>query len=308
MDAPILDSLYTGGVVRWGILMSKLLIVASLEEKCAAISRGVQLAELMDLKVEVVAFTYANLKRLKLDKSTQASVKQRLLDQRREAVVEQLDRAIGQGHRVKLSVVWSEEIHPWIIKRVAGDYAAVIKTRHQSESLGYTSTDWHLLRECVAPVLLVNRQKWKSGSAIMATVDLEATAKAKQALNVDVITSARHYAEMLQVDLSVLCVIDVPTLLVDLDLIDAKAYAKDRMKELQPTVAALAKKTGLPLSKFQLKRGPVAKTIVSEAAESKAQLVVMGTVGRRGVRAQVLGNTVEEALQLLKTDTLTLKP
>ena len=70
-----------------------------------------------------------------------------------------------------------------------------------------------MLRECVAPVLLVSRQKWKKGSAIMATVDLEATAKAKQALNVDVITSARHYAEMLQVDLSVLCVIDVPTLL-----------------------------------------------------------------------------------------------
>ena len=44
------------------------------------------------------------------------------------------------------------------------------------------------------------------------------------------------------------------------------------------------------------------------AAELKAQLVVMGTVGRRGVRAQVLGNTAEEALQLLKTDTLTLKP
>jgi universal stress protein E len=174
--------------------------------------------------------------------------------------------------------------------------------------MGYTSTDWHLLRECEAPVLLVSRQKWKKGSAIMATVDLEATARAKQSLNAEVITAARHYAEMLQVDLSVLCVIDVPTLLVDLDLIDAETYAKKRIKELQPALAALAKKTGLPVSKFKLKRGPVAKTIVSEAAESKAQLVVMGTVGRRGVRAQLLGNTVEEALQLLKTDTLTLKP
>jgi universal stress protein E len=288
--------------------MSKLLIVAGLEGQCAATSRGMQLAELMDLQVEVVAFAYANLKRLKLDRKGIADVKQRLLDQRRGDVVAQLNRVAGVGHGVKVNVIWSEDIHPWIIKRAAGDYAAVIKTRHRSESLGYTSTDWHLLRECVAPVLLVSRQKWKKGSAIMATVDLEATAKAKQALNVDVITSARHYAEMLQVDLSVLCVIDVPTLLVDLDLIDAKTYAKERIKELQPALAALAKKTGLPLSKFQLKRGPVAKTIVSEAAELKAQLVVMGTVGRRGVRAQVLGNTAEEALQLLKTDTLTLKP
>jgi universal stress protein E len=52
----------------------------------------------------------------------------------------------------------------------------------------------------------------------------------------------------------------------------------------------------------------VAKTIVSEAADKKAQLVVMGTVGRRGVRAQVLGNTAEEVLGLLRADTLTLKP
>ncbi len=288
--------------------MSKLLIVAGLEDKCAATSRGLQLAELMDLKVEVVAFAYANLKRLKLDQKGMSAVKQRLLDQRRNAVAAQLDRVAGPGHRVKVSVVWSENIHPWIIKRATSGYAAVVKARHQSESLGYTSTDWHLLRECAAPVLLVNRQKWKKGSAIMATVDLEATAKAKQALNVEVITAARHYAEMLEVDLSVLCVIDVPALLVDLDLIDAKSYAKERIKELQPALTALAKKTGLPVTQFQLKRGPVAKTIVSEAAEQKAQLVVMGTVGRRGVRAQLLGNTAEEALQLLKTDTLTLKP
>jgi universal stress protein E len=288
--------------------MSKILIVAGLEDKCAATSRGLQLAELMDLQVEVVAFAYTNLKRLKLDKSGTTDVKERLLNQRREAVNTQLDRLAGPEHRVKVSVIWSEDVHPWIIKRAAGDYAAVVKARHASESMGYTSTDWHLLRECEAPVLLVSRQKWKKGSAILATVDLEATAKAKQSLNADVITAARHYAEMLQVDLSVLCVIDVPTLLVDLDLINAKTYAKDRMNELQPALAALAKKTGLPLSKFKLKRGPVAQTIVSEAAESKAQLVVMGTVGRRGVRAQLLGNTAEEALQLLKTDTLTLKP
>ena len=288
--------------------MSKILIVAGLEDKCAATSRGLQLAELMDLQVEVVAFAYTNLKRLKLDKSGTTDVKERLLNQRREAVNTQLDRLAGPEHRVKVSVIWSEDVHSWIIKRAAGDYAAVVKARHASESMGYTSTDWHLLREGEAPVLLVSRQKWKKGSAILATVDLEATAKAKQSLNADVITAARHYAEMLQVDLSVLCVIDVPTLLVDFDLIDARTYANERMKELQPALAALAKKTGLPVSKFKLKRGPVAKTIVSEAAESKAQLVVMGTVGRRGVRAQLLGNTAEEALQLLKTDTLTLKP
>jgi len=36
--------------------------------------------------------------------------------------------------------------------------------------------------------------------------------------------------------------------------------------------------------------------------------VVMGTVGRRGVKAKLLGNTAEDVLSLLRMDTLTLKP
>ena len=83
--------------------MSKILIVAGLEDKCAATSRGLQLAELMDLQVEVVAFAYANLKRLKLDKGGIADVKQRLLNQRRQAVDAQLERLVGPEHRAKVA-------------------------------------------------------------------------------------------------------------------------------------------------------------------------------------------------------------
>jgi universal stress protein E len=73
-------------------------------------------------------------------------------------------------------------------------------------------------------------------------------------------------------------------------------------------VEKLAKDSGLPLSVFKLKRGPVAKTIVSEADAKRARLVVMGTVGRRGVKAKLMGNTAEDVLALLRMDTLTIKP
>ena len=55
--------------------MSKLLIVADVEGSCSATPRGLELAELMDLQPEVVAFVYADLKRLKLDAKAAASVK-----------------------------------------------------------------------------------------------------------------------------------------------------------------------------------------------------------------------------------------
>lgn len=288
--------------------MSKLLIIADIEDKCTAIPRGLRLAEEMDLVPEVVAFTFTDLKRLRLDTAQTAEVKKQLLAERRATVEARVAKFAGDDHRVKISVVWAEDIHTWIIKRAAGDYAAVVKSRHKTESLGYTSTDWHLLRECPAPLLLVGKKKWKKGAGVMATIDLDASTKVKQALNAEVITAARHYAEMLDTSLTILCVIDVPTLLAELDLVDPKTYAKERKAKLEPVAKALAEETGLPMSAFHFKRGPVAKTIVSEATALNAQLVVMGTVGRRGVRGKLIGNTAEEALSLLKTDTLTLKP
>lgn len=288
--------------------MTKLLIVDDIEEKCVALPRGLQLAEAMDLEPEVVAFTWANLKRLRLDATKSAEVKKKLMDDRRAELAARVEQYQVGDRKVKTQVVWAEDIHTWINRRAEGDYAAVVKTRHQSESLAHTSTDWHLLRGCSAPVLLVGRKKWKKGGGILATVDLDTGNRTKHKLNADVVLEARHYAEMFDLPLSVLAVIEVPTLLADLDLVDVKTWAKERKAELQPVLEALAEDTGLPVSAFKLKRGPVAKTIVSEAYEQKAQLVVMGTVARKGVKAQVIGNTAENVLNLLKTDTLTLKP
>lgn len=288
--------------------MSKVLIVADIEDTCAATPRGLQLAQEMDLDAEVVAFTYMDLKRLKVDADTAGKIKQQLMAERKAAVQARLEKLAGIDHGVRIQVVWQEDIHAWINKRASKDFEFVVKTRHKSESLGYLSTDWHLLRECPVPVLLVSKKRWRRGSAIMATVDLGASTKVKQRLNTDVVLTARHYAEILGAELSVLCVIDVPKVLAELDLIDTRTWAEEQQKNLQPALVDLAEQTGLPLAAFHFKRGPVAKTIVSEANALSAQLVIMGTVGRKGVKAHVLGNTAEEALALLRTDTLTLKP
>jgi len=56
-----------------------------------------------------------------------------------------------------------------------------------------------------------------------------------------------------------------------------------------------------------VKKGPVAKVISSVAASQRAQLLVMGTVGRRGIRARLLGNTAESVLRHIKTDVHAVK-
>jgi universal stress protein E len=44
----------------------------------------------------------------------------------------------------------------------------------------YTSTDWHLLRECPAPVLLAAEDKWHRTKPVLAALDL-GTKNARQA-------------------------------------------------------------------------------------------------------------------------------
>ena len=60
---------------------------------------------------------------------------------------------------------------------------------------------------------------------------------------------------------------------------------------MRPYIRKLAAEHDLPESAFRCKRGPVSKVITSEAAKVRAQLVVMGTVGRKGIKAKVIGNT-----------------
>jgi len=96
--------------------------------------------------------------------------------------------------------------------------------------------------------------------------------------------------------------------LADLDLVDPISYSKKHREDMMPHLKALAKEHGIDEKAFVTKRGPVDKVITSQAAKARAQVVVMGTVARSGLKAKLLGNTAESVLQDLNTDVLALKP
>ena len=172
----------------------------------------------------------------------------------------------------------------------------------------HTSTDWQLLRKCPVPVLLISEKKWHKGKPVLVTLDLATKVASKKKLNEKLLAYGAGLSQALEVPLEILCAIEVPTLLQDLDLVDPIAYEKDARADMEPVIAGLAKKFDIPESTFHMKRGPVEKGITSYAAQVKAQIVVMGTVGRKGVKGRLLGNTAERVLRHLKTDVLALKP
>lgn len=299
--------------------MGKILIVADQGETCVATSRGLELAAKLNFDVEVVAFAFADLDGVAGGKQQQVAMRQKILDRRRAQLEARIERFQTPKQRVALKVVWLKDIHPWVLKRVAGTkvagtkvagskFAAVIKTSRDSGSFVYTSTDWHLLRECPVPILIAAENKWHRTRPVLATLDLGATKRVKKELNSKVLGAAKQLAEALGVELKIISAIAVPQVLSDMDLIDPATYAKEHREQMLPHLKALAKEHGIPEKTFTIKRGPVDKVITSYAAKARAQLVVMGTVGRQGIKAKVVGNTAESVLHHLRTDVLALKP
>lgn len=289
--------------------MGKLLIIADIEEKCFATPRGLQLAAKLGYSVDVVAFTYAPLKDLKVASAEQANIRQRLLAKREQEVQARIDKFKLPGQSVRLKVVWEKDIHRWVNKQCAGDkYTGVIKTGNRTESLVHNSTDWELLRECPAPVLLVAEKKWHRTKPVLVALDLSSQIATKRKLNDKVLGLAKGLADTLDVELEIIAAIEISRLLSDLDLVDPIAYVKEAKEAMKPQIKKLAAVHGIPEKAFHCKRGPVEKVITSRAAKVRAQIVVMGTVARKGVKARLLGNTAEKVLQHLKTDVLAIKP
>lgn len=290
--------------------MAKILIIAADDVSCCATSRGLELAAKVGHEAVVVGFTYARLQALKVSSAKQTAVQNRLLADRETQVKALIEKYKRSGQKVSHRVVWAEHSDSWVTKQCAGGgYLGVaVKSGIGAGSSVHSSTNWELLRQCAAPVLLVAKNKWHRVKPVLVTLDLLTRSRSKRALNHKLLAIAVNLSQTLDVDLEIITAIEIPTLLADMDLVDPIAYTKEARASMQPQIRKLAAEFDLPEAAFWIKRGPVELVITSRAAKVRAQIVVMGTVGRGGVKSRLLGNTAERVLQKLKTDILAIKP
>jgi universal stress protein E len=71
---------------------------------------------------------------------------------------------------------------------------------------------------------------------------------------------------------------------------------------------AHALKYGVPDEKCIVKEGLPEKVIPQVAKDIDAELVIIGTVGRVGLSAALIGNTAEHVIDELNCDVLAIKP
>ncbi|MEO1192661.1 MAG: universal stress protein [Pseudomonadota bacterium] len=199
--------------------------------------------------------------------------------------------------------------HDLVMKRAGGS--------REGTSVFFASTDLHLMRKCPCPVWIMNPSPRPRYNRILAAINPDPSNAQRYALNRLVLDLATSLSAA---DGSELQVVHAWQLEEE-ESLRKSAFARVPKRQIQALVDAheaeclkqmeqvLAGYSGLEIGK-QVKMLPGhARTAIPEFAEAQqVELIIMGTVGRTGVRGLIIGNTAEAILNQVHCAVMAVKP
>ena len=295
-------------------LMKKLLVIADkMEDSQEAFIKASGLAQKTGASIHVAIFEYERKSVLAAISSQNSDFSGANLKAQMIARKERWWQDYISSHRVGLEitheVIWSKYIHDWVVKHTGVyRYDLVVKTGHRSETPFYTPTDWQLFRNSTIPVYIVSRQHFKPQKVILVALDILARSGKKKKLNKQLLECANRLARQTGSIIHCAFVIKVPTILKDLDLIDEQAYVAKARKQLEPVVASLAANYDITPECIHIEHGLTWGVMANLSRKLRAQCVVLGSLGRKGMPGKLIGNTAEKIIHIAKTALLVVSP
>lgn len=211
-------------------------------------------------------------------------------------------------------VVWHNRPFESIIGQVIeNNYDLVIKGTHQHDrfkSVIFTPTDWHILRKCPCPVLLVKEHEWPSNGNILAAVNVGGDEVEHNSLNIKITKQAEQLAKLIKGNVHL--VNSFPgtpvNIAIEIPEFNSSEYNNTMLKHHKKAMETHAAEFQIDVSNTHVEEGLPERVIEEVADEIDAELVILGTVGRTGISAALIGNTAEHVIDQLNCDVLALKP
>ncbi|MCE0492535.1 universal stress protein UspE [Vibrio salinus] len=213
-----------------------------------------------------------------------------------------------------IKVVWHHRPYEAIISEVfKGNYDILVKATRKHDSLEsaiFTPTDWHLLRKCPSPVLLVKNATWPEGSNMIASVHVGSEEPSHHQLNNRMVEQLQELCR--RFDATPYLVSASPytpaNIAVEVPEFDALSYAEAVRGHYLSQMKILRQNYGIDSENTIVDEGLPEDVIPATAEKLEASLVILGTTGRTGLSAVFIGNTAESVLDKLTCDVLAIKP
>ncbi|MBB1435776.1 MAG: universal stress protein E [Pseudoalteromonas rhizosphaerae] len=215
---------------------------------------------------------------------------------------------------IKSQVVWHNRTYEAIIDTVIDQqFDLVVKGTHQHDTLKsviFTPTDWHLIRKCPAPVLLVKEHAWPSQGNILAAVNAVSENQQHLDLNHRIIQDAQFLCELANASLSIVNAYPATPVNIAIEIpeFNPSIYNESVKKHHIESTHELAASHQIAQQNCVIEEGLPEDVIPDVAKRLNSELVVIGTVGRTGLSAALVGNTAEHVIDSLDCDVLALKP
>lgn len=232
----------------------------------------------------------------------------------KELWLESIIHELNPDIEINCQVVWHNRPFEAIIEQVIKqDYDLVIKGTHQHDkfkSVVFTPTDWHVLRKCPCPVLLVKEHEWPSNGNILAAVNVGSDEAEHHSLNVKITEEAKQLAQLIQANVHL--VNSFPgtpvNIAIEIPEFNSTEYNDTMLKHHEQAMIAHANQFDISVVNTHVKEG-LPETVIEQVADKlDAELVILGTIGRTGISAALIGNTAEHVIDQLNCDVLALKP
>lgn len=294
-----------------------LVIIDPSQQKQAALDRAVHISKAQSnnkLHLFLAIFDLSYELSSMFSQEEQEAMHSALILDRKKWLTELIAPYKQQGINFDIEVVWHKRPFEAIIEHcLKHQHDLVIKSTHEHPKLSsiiFTPTDWHLLRKCPASLLLVKEHTWPKNGKIIVAVNCVEDNVHHQSLNDKLIEHSKAMAQLLEGQLFL--VNAYPSLPINLSLelpeFDAENYSEIVKTNHKNQLDNLAKKHGFNSEQVKLIEGQAEYAIADYACKTDAELVVLGTIGRSGFSAAIIGNTAEHIIDQLECDLLAIKP
>ncbi len=209
---------------------------------------------------------------------------------------------------IKSQVVVTDDIVNWVINYTNNnEFDLIVKAGNRTESLFHTPCDWELIRNLEIPVLIASQECWRSKPAVLAAVDTSVATGPRRELNNDILRWAKKWARAFDCEIHLVYSFPVSNILKELDIVNLEDYARKHRVEGEAMLADLIKDHDLPDVKIHITAGVPERAIPKCANEVKAEVVIMGSMGHKGIKGMLTGNIAEKVMHNLRTDSLTIQ-
>nr|MUK00309.1 universal stress protein UspE [Vibrio cholerae] len=195
----------------------------------------------------------------------------------------------------------------------AGEHDILIKATRKHdmlESVIFTPTDWHLMRKCPTPVLLVKNADWPENANIIASVHVGSELDTHIDLNDRMVEQLLNLSKRLGASPYLVNAYPVTpaNITIELPEFDPTTYTDAVRGHHLTAMKALRQKHGLSEEQTLVQQGLPEDVIPEAAKQLNAAMVILGTTGRTGLSAVFIGNTAEHVIDKINCDVLALKP